>query len=826
VSEVVSINRELVESKIDQINLLGDCVETVYNQLEESSIKNSIKKIVDSKTKPEDFEILKNIAKGGYGEVFLVKKERILAMKRVSKDLVLNQPHTALFMAEKEVLVDAIGSDWLVSAEMTIQDSEYLYYLMDFIPGGDFMGLLSKEDVLEEDWVRFYVVEMVAALDELHSLGWIHRDLKPDNILIGLDGHIKLADFGSCIKMEGGKARSSITVGTPDYVSPDILTSKSTENEYTETLDFWTLGVIIYEMIYGVTPFYSNTLVETYRKITEVDFIFPFKIGENLKDLIQKLICRKEERLDILGIKTHPFFSGIDWNKVKEMHPPFIPEIKGEYDTSHFVDTNFEIEKGSRSSRRDKFLPFVGFTFDPKLVELLHLGEAPAKSTTKQPSTSTEESTLADSLLALEKQIKNTKNEIKEKQNELKGILMCVLSEREELDNIEKEIEEKTNKLRKIEQELQDIERIDEKRSIANAEDRKDIDTVNVMEMLNSNYEACFENIKNLKLDLVSLLEIHHSLVDSLTTSNRNLQDKVSLLEAENAKIKKVGVDSLKKQLRILTGETKEYQQKLNQEILLRKSLEEELKSIKNSKAHSIPSSRLEIEFPCRLLSNRNLVSSIKIVEDTFYLNDTSHPVNFVYLLDLKNNELHHESYKARSLIIKVIFIKEICKSVSSVGRRNLKSLEEDLKVELSMLSGLEKMMPLLSGKPLEEASMQLAGSQKKISQLKAEIEAARHNTLTEDIPEDPVKLYEFNNHLFASQTFPQGTLCEHCNEVLYGIKDQGFECRDCKMVVHKSCYVLGDVSCEMYTALKTGETHYVMMRSIEEKEKLIQKMR
>ncbi|EOB12381.1 Protein kinase C zeta type [Nosema bombycis CQ1] len=140
------------------------------------------------------------------------------------------------------------------------------------------------------------------------------------------------------------------------------------------------------------------------------------------------------------------------------------------------------------------------------------------------------------------------------------------------------------------------------------------------------------------------------------------------------------------------------------------------------------------------------------------------------------------------------------------------------------MVKGLETMISLLNGKQLEEASKQLEGSRKKMAQLKSEISMARKSSIlqTEEIPEDPVKLYEFNNHLFSSKTFEQGTLCEHCNEVLYGIKDQGFECRDCKMVVHKSCYVLGDVSCEMYSAFKTGETYFVMMRTIEEKEKLM----
>ncbi|KAK6089501.1 hypothetical protein P3W45_001500 [Vairimorpha bombi] len=824
----------------DELNLIGDCVEAVYKSIDKSNTHlpiTSLEKIVNSKTDPSSFEIIKTIAKGGYGEVFLVRKDKVYAMKRVPKEVILKQPNTALFMAEKQSLVDSIGSEWLVSAQMTLQDDDYLYYLMDFIPGGDFMGLLAKEDVLEEVWVRFYVVELVAALDELHKLGWIHRDLKPDNILIGLDGHIKLADFGSSIKMVNGVARSSFVVGTPDYVSPDILESANSENLYAEDIDFWTLGVIIYEMLFGATPFYSGTLVETYQKITNVDYKFPFKISEKIKDLITKLICKKESRLKIDDIKKHSFFDGVDWMNIKKLTPPFIPEVSSEYDTSNFVDTHFEIEK--RSSSNSNFIDFVGFTYDPKLITNLQniILDTDVPQDKIDISDNIEIIKKKENLQDIDKEINEAHLKLKEKKEEYKSVMMNILVEKEDLYNIENELQDKRKQIADLNNEISEKKRmIDEYAQAVKIDEVKNIKI---------NFSESFENIfdidklrklinevsrnfnqSNMKFsDLEDQYQIIMKLNSRITNQYRDrildLQNKISLLDKENNKLKKVGVDNLKKQVRIMTTEIKEYQQQINQELSMRKQLEEELKSIKNEKVTAAPVAYNQ-EFVCTLMQDRQKITSgIRIVDDMLYLNEKSCFIRNVYIQELKNNELYHESYKNRSLIIKLIFIKESVKSISSTGRRSIKSLEEDYRIECSMKTGLENMMPLLIGKQLEEARLQYEGTLKKISQLEREMEVARKSTLTEEILEDPIRLYEFNNHLFATKTFPSGTLCEHCNEVLYGVCDQGFECKDCKMVVHKSCYILGDVSCETYSAFKKGETFYILMRSIEEKERL-----
>ncbi|EQB60684.1 protein kinase c [Vairimorpha apis BRL 01] len=369
-------------------------------------------------------------------------------MKRVAKEDILKQPFTSLFMAEKKLLTESVNSEWLVSAKMTLQDNEYLYYLMDYIPGGDFMGLLSKEDTLEEKWVKFYTVEIICALDELHKLGWIHRDLKPDNILIGKDGHIKLADFGSSIKMENKKAKSTFVVGTPDYISPDILESSNVENEYSENVDFWTLGVIIYEMLFGVTPFYSNSLVETYRKIVDLEYNFPFNISEKIKDLIQKLIQKKDKRLNIYEIKKHPFFEGVDWENIKSMVPPYIPEILDEFDTSNFYDTAFEMKTRIFISTPN-FIDFVGFSHDPmleKAVRKLFLNEKEIKNENVPIIKENDEVKNNKKLLnEIQAQILETNQKLQDKQNEYKEIIINILSEKDDLDSIENELKIKKN---------------------------------------------------------------------------------------------------------------------------------------------------------------------------------------------------------------------------------------------------------------------------------------------------------------------------------------------------------------------------------------------
>ncbi|KAA0188071.1 ROCK1 [Fasciolopsis buskii] len=295
----------------------------------------------------DEFETIRLIGSGAFGEVSVVRwknNNKIYALKSLHKYDMLKR------------------SD---------------YFLMDFYNGGDMLTMLSKfDDKIPEDITKFYIAEIVLAIDSLHQLGYVHRDIKPDNVLLECSGHIVLADFGSCLKLgENGLVKNSTAVGTPDYISPEIL--RATEDDhgtYGVECDFWSLGVVMYEMLFGETPFYSENLIETYGHIMnfEEHFTIPddaTEISESARDLMCRLICDRKRRLGRNGLsdfKTHPFFSNIDWDHIREQTPPYKPEVKSPEDTS-----NFDIEQSTRNHEGPPLGPIfrgcqvacIGFTF-------------------------------------------------------------------------------------------------------------------------------------------------------------------------------------------------------------------------------------------------------------------------------------------------------------------------------------------------------------------------------------------------------------------------------------------------------------------------------
>ncbi|XP_032561476.1 citron Rho-interacting kinase isoform X6 [Chiroxiphia lanceolata] len=327
----------------------------------------------------KDFEVKSVVGCGHFAEVKVVREKvtgDIYAMKVMSKESLLAQEHVSFFEEERSILAQST-SPWIPQLQYAFQDKKNLYLVMEYEPGGDLLSLLNRyEDQLDENMVQFYLAELVLAIHSVHQMGYVHRDIKPENVLIDRTGHIKLVDFGSAAKMTVTKTvNARLPVGTPDYMAPEMLTGLSGDGKasYGPECDWWSLGVIAYEMVYGRTPFTEGTSAKTFNNIMNFQRFLKFpedvKVSSEFLDLIQSLLCGQKERLGYEGLCCHPFFSKIDWNNIRNTPPPFVPTLKSDDDTSNFD----EPEKNSRvlSSTRQlspagfsgEDLPFVGFSF-------------------------------------------------------------------------------------------------------------------------------------------------------------------------------------------------------------------------------------------------------------------------------------------------------------------------------------------------------------------------------------------------------------------------------------------------------------------------------
>ncbi|CAN6326897.1 unnamed protein product [Urochloa humidicola] len=413
------LEQQLASSQVpreEQINLIKDLErkETEYMRLKRHRI------CVD------DFEMLTIIGRGAFGEVRLCREKssgNIYAMKKLKKSEMLVRGQVEHVRAERNLLAE-VGSHCIVKLYYSFQDAEYLYLIMEYLPGGDMMNLLIREDTLKEDVARFYIAETVLAIESIHKHNYIHRDIKPDNLLLDKHGHMKLSDFGLCKPIDCSKLstlnedepmpdenlRESMdidhsfsdtangrrwrspneqlqhwqknrrklafsTVGTPDYIAPEVLLKKG----YGVECDWWSLGAIMYEMLVGYPPFYSDDPITTCRKIVHWRSYLKFPDNSTLsleaKDLICRLLCDVDHRIGSGGadqIKAHPWFQGIEWDKLYEMEAAFKPQVNDELDTQNFM--KFEesapapAKPGSGSSRKmmlnnSKDLSFVGYTY-------------------------------------------------------------------------------------------------------------------------------------------------------------------------------------------------------------------------------------------------------------------------------------------------------------------------------------------------------------------------------------------------------------------------------------------------------------------------------
>ncbi|KAL9906405.1 citron rho-interacting kinase sticky isoform 1-T1 [Glossina fuscipes fuscipes] len=381
---------------------LLDAFCVLYNECDKEALRNRDKNISEFVNKYRnvieearrlrvnvtDFNVRNLIGEGSFGNVHLVVEHQtgdVYAMKKIKKTIV-----TAVQVKEERDIMSRRCSEWITNLQYAFQDKDYLYLVMEYLPGGDLFSLMSRHGSFDEDLTRFYLAEMTVAIHALHEMGYVHRDIKPENILIDRLGHIKLADFGNAATLNrDGHVFSLSPVGTPDYIAPELLQSSRYKNMHDVSCDYWSMGIIGYELICEITPFHDDDIHQTYSKILSyceesqlkklVAFPSELKLTEHFKNLIESLVTSPSNRLGYENLRKHAFFNNIEWDNLRSMVPPIIPSLKSRDDISNFEDNARKktracavISKNCKKSLTTammsndfcgKDLPFVGYSF-------------------------------------------------------------------------------------------------------------------------------------------------------------------------------------------------------------------------------------------------------------------------------------------------------------------------------------------------------------------------------------------------------------------------------------------------------------------------------
>ena len=398
----VTIAKQIIEQKYNMKNIKNSEMNQIFSKIDSLNIsqsqKEKIKQEIHSqesakyrklreKQSIRDYTSLAIIGRGAFGEVHVCREKKtgqIVAVKKIRKD-VLKIKNQVIHVRNEQLFMSKVKSPWIVELKASFQEDDYLYLVMEYLPGGDFMNLLIKKDILTEDEAKFYTAELIVAIENIHKLDCIHRDIKPDNVLIDKTGHIKLSDFGLAkvspkifeinnnnenidFKPDSHQKNYSC-VGTAYYVAPEVLKKKG----YGPEVDWWSVGVIFFEMLFGYAPFHSKETNQVCHKVLNWQkyLVIPskIKISKEAEDLIWKLINNSNQRLGIGGaeeIKKHPFFKDVDWDNIRNTKAPFIPRLKNDYDT-HYFETLEEKEPfypnrfNKKQKRKD--IEFMGYTF-------------------------------------------------------------------------------------------------------------------------------------------------------------------------------------------------------------------------------------------------------------------------------------------------------------------------------------------------------------------------------------------------------------------------------------------------------------------------------
>ncbi|XP_014106917.1 PREDICTED: rho-associated protein kinase 2 isoform X2 [Pseudopodoces humilis] len=751
-----------VESLLDGLNSL--VLDLDYPALRKNknidNFLNRYEKIVEKiralQMKAEDYDVVKVIGRGAFGEVQLVRHkmtQKVYAMKLLSKFEMIKRSDSAFFWEERDIMAFA-NSPWVVQLFCAFQDDKYLYMVMEYMPGGDLVNLMSNYDVPEK-WAKFYTAEVVLALDAIHSMGLIHRDVKPDNMLLDKYGHLKLADFGTCMKMdETGMVRCDTAVGTPDYISPEVLKSQGGDGYYGRECDWWSVGVFLFEMLVGDTPFYADSLVGTYSKIMDhknsLHFPDDVEISKHAKNLICAFLTDRDVRLGRNGveeIKHHPFFRSDQWNwdNIRETAAPVVPELSSDIDSSNFDDIEddkgdvetFPIPKAFVGNQ----LPFIGFTY---YRDNLLLSDS-SQSCRENESVQSSKNEFQKKLSKLEEQLSNelqAKDELEQKYR----------STSVRLEKITKELEEEITSRKNVESAVRQLERekallqhknteyqrkaeheADKKRNLEN-EVNSLKDQLEDLKKRNQNSQISNEKINQLQRQLDEANSLLRSESDTaarlrknqtestkqiqqLEINNRELQDKNCLLENAKLKLEKeyLNLQSALESERRDRSHGSEIISDLQGRI---SSLEEEVKNGKSALA------KLEME-------KRQLQEKLTDLEKE----KSNMEIDMTYKFKVMQQNLEQEEAEHKATKARLADKNKIYESIEEAKSEAMKEMEKKLLEERALKQKVENRL-LEAEKQRSMLDCDLKQSQQKINEL-----LRQKDILSEDVKNLTLKI-------------------------------------------------------------------------------------